>query len=331
MSEHATQAVKAPALDPVIGTAAGLRVLGGRGANLLGGASITSVHADGDRLWVLVARRDLHRVDGTGAELVASLGGDGAGTCVGTHGGAVWVGGDDARLWRLTGPRLEEVRSFQAAPSRPEWHTPWGGPPAVFSMASDGTDLYVSVHVGGILRSTDGASWAPTIDLHDDVHQVTVGEDGTVWAATGRRGLAESRDRGATWHYRSDGLHARYLLAVAAVTDGVLVAASSGHAARDGAVHRFDGHTFTRCRGLPDDLNGAVGPRHLAASGDHAVVALPDGDVYASHDGGHEWTRQATGLSAVSEVTLHAATSDRRGSGTAAAQVSARANETNSS
>ena len=149
-----------------------------------------------------------------------------------------------------------------------EWHTPWGGPPAVFSMASDGTDLYVSVHVGGILRSADGGSWVPTIDLHDDVHQVAVGADATVWAATGRRGLAESRDRGRTWQYHTEGLHARYLLTVATVGDGVLVGASSGHAGRDGAIYRFDGRRFERCRGLPGDLHGAVGPRQLAADGD---------------------------------------------------------------
>ena len=304
MSEHETSTLKAPTHHPVIGTAEGLRPLAG-GGDPLAGAMITAVHSDGSDLWVLVGRRDLHRVAGESAELVASLGAGDAGTCVGSHRGRLWIGGDNAGLWRLTGTRLEEVASFQDAPSRADWHTPWGGPPAVFSMASDGTDMYVSVHVGGILRSADGASWVPTIDLHDDVHQVAVGPDGTVWAATGRRGLAESRDRGETWRYHSDGLHASYLLAVATVTGGVLVAASSGHGARDGAVYRFDRDRFIRCDGLPDDLEGAVGPRHLAAAGDHAVVALPNGDVYTSRDAGNEWTRDATNLTAVSEVTLH--------------------------
>jgi hypothetical protein len=174
----------------------------------------------------------------------------------------------------------------------------------VFSLASDGTDLYVSVHVGGILRSADGGVWTPTIDLHDDVHQVAVGPSATVWAATGARGLATSDDRGATWRYHTEGLHGRYLLAVAAVTGGALVGASSGHAGRDGALYRLDADRFVRCRGLPDDLGGAVGPRRLVADGEHAVVALPDGDVYASHDGGFEWSRLAGGFADVSEVTL---------------------------
>ncbi len=173
-------------------------------------------------------------------------------------------------------------------------------------MTSDGTDLYVSVHVGGILRSADGESWTPTIDLHVDVHQVTVTPDGTVWAATGTGGLAESGDRGTTWRHHTAGLHARYLLAVAAVSNGVLIGASSGHAGRDGALYRFDRHGFVRCRGLPDNFNGAVGPRQLAGDGNQAVVALPNGDIYASHDGGFEWARLATGFAGVSEVTFSA-------------------------
>lgn len=308
MSEHATRAARATARHPVIGTAGGLRVFGGADTDRLDGEPVTSVHADGDDLWVLVARRDLYRVGGDAADLVASLDDGDAGVCITSHRGEIWVGGDNAGLWRLDGSRLVEVESFQTAPSSDEWHTPWGGPPAVFSMASDGTDLYVSVHVGGILRTTDGSSWEPTIDLHDDVHQVAVSRDGAVWAATGMRGLAESRDRGVTWRYHTDGLHARYLLAVAAVADGVLVGASSGHAGRDGALYRFDGAGFTRCRGLPDDLHGAVSPRHVAAAGDDAVVALPSGDAYASDDGGYEWDQLATGLPDVAEVALQAAT-----------------------
>jgi hypothetical protein len=288
----------------IIGTARGLRFLDPNNGNgdLLDGTAITAVHFSGDDLWVLADRRALYRVTDGVADLVASLGDGASGTCVGSHDATVWVGGDDAQLWRLEGKHLEPVESFQEAPSRDEWHTPWGGPPAVFSMASDGTHLYVGVHVGGILRSSDGESWAPTIDLHDDVHQVAVGPDGTVWAATGMRGLAESRDRGATWRYHTTGLHATYLLTVAVTTDGVLVGASSGHAGRDGAIYGFDGERFARSRGLPDRFNGAVGPRQLAATGNDAVVALPDGDVYASNDSGGEWTRVATGLPVVSEV-----------------------------
>jgi hypothetical protein len=287
--------------QPVVGTAFGVRLPESGTDRPLGDAAITSIHADGDDIWILADRRDLYRVREGASDFVAGLG-DTVGTVVGTHRGAVFVGGRAARLWRLDGGSLREVGSFQDAPTRHEWHTPWGGPPDVFSIASDGTNLYVSVHVGGIMRSTDGADWTPTIDLHDDVHQVAVGDDGTVWAATGLRGLAESRDQGATWRYHTKGLHARYALAVAALPHGALVAVSSGHSAKDGGVYRFDGERISRCEGLPADLAGAVGPRQIAASSSRAVVALPNGDVYVSDDRGHHWAALAEGVRSVSEV-----------------------------
>ena len=288
----------------VIGTANGLHVSDGDdGAVLLAGESITAIDAAGDDLWVLAGGRHLYRIAGRTPERVASVEDDAHAICLVVHSGTVWVGGNDARLWRLVGSRLDEVTAFGDAPTSDEWHTPWGGPPDVFSMASYGDDLYVSVHVGGILRTSDGKGWKSTIDLHDDVHQVAVGPDGTVWAATGRRGLAESRDRGSTWRYHRDGLHATYLLAVAATADGVLVGASSGHAGRDGAVYRFGGQRFTRAVGLPDNFSGAVGPRQLASAGGQAAVALPSGDVYTSDDGGKKWARAATGLPGIAAIT----------------------------
>jgi hypothetical protein len=287
---------------PAVGTGRGVRVLD-NSTRILDDTPITAIAVDGDDVWILTERRDLSRVRSGKVEYVANLGERTAG-CIGVHRGVVYVGGDHARLWRLDEGSLGEVESFQQAPTHAEWHTPWGGPPDVFSIASDGTHLYVSVHVGGILRSTDGVSWEPTIDLHDDVHQVAVGDDATVWAATAMRGLAESNDHGATWRYHTRGPHARYALAVAAVTGGALVAVSSGHAARDGGVYRFDGTHFERCAGLPTSMNGAVGPRQLAAAGELAVVALPNGDVYTSADAGRGWTRAADALSNVTEVAF---------------------------
>lgn len=258
--------------------------------DVLAGRPITAAAADGDRWWVLADRRELFAVEDGNAALVAALDA-GSGVCVHVHQGRVFVGGDDAGLWVLDGEELEPVASFATAPSRPEWHTPWGGPPSVFSMASLGDDLFVSVHVGGILRSGDGGrTWEATIDLHTDVHEVAVDpETGTVWAATGTSGLAESRDRGRTWAHHTDGLHATYLLTVASTSAGVLVGASSGHAGRDGAVYLFDGGRFHRPDGLPPQLGGAVGPRHLAGAGEAAAVLLPDGSRHVSDDGGRSW------------------------------------------
>jgi hypothetical protein len=286
-----------------LATATGLHLAGGHGEqpnrHLLVDRPVGAV-AVGQQgeLWLLVERRHLHRLDPAGAhaepELVASLPAGAAGVCLGLHQGAVWVGGDRAGLWRLDGAELVPIASFATAPTHDAWYTPWGGPPAVFSLASAGDDLYASVHVGGILRTSDGGrSWVPTIDLHDDVHQVAVGPHGRLWAATGDRALAESEDGGATWRHHDQGLDGNhYLLALAPTASGVIVGASRGHASREGGLYRFDGEHFHHlgpAEGLPEPLGGVVGPRHLVAAGDEAAVALPDGRAARSTDGGRTW------------------------------------------
>jgi photosystem II stability/assembly factor-like uncharacterized protein len=274
----------------VVGTADGLH-LPGRDDVLLVGRRIDALAVDGDTVWVVVDSVELHRVDGSGsAEPVAAVE-HGSATCLHVHRGTVWVGGDDAALWRLHDRRLEPVESFLHAPTRDEWFTPWGGPPSVLSMASHEEDLYVGVHVGGILRTSDrGDTWFDTVDLHVDVHEVAVDpRNGTVWAATGERGLAQSTDRGDSWRFHTTGLHGTYCLAVALADAGPLVGASSGHAARDGKVYAFDGSGFTQVEGLPDPLGGAVGPGRIAAVANRAALVAPGGPVYASDDGGRRW------------------------------------------
>ena len=278
----------------VVATADGLH-LPNRAEALVRGRRIGAIAVDDDTIWALVDAVELHRVTRTGQnERAATLTG-GTATCVHVHDGTVMVAGDDAALWRLREGALEPVESFLNAPTRSDWYTPWGGRPSVLSMASHGEHLYVGVHVGGILRSSDsGETWSDTIDLHVDVHEVVVDPDeGNVWAATGERALAGSPDRGASWQYHADGLHATYSLAVAITSAGVLAGASSGHAARDGAVFLFNGSRFERVDGLPERLGGAVGPRQIAGHGDHAALITPDGAVYGSDDGGRRWDLMA--------------------------------------
>ena len=273
----------------VIATADGLR-LPTRTDAALAGQRIDSIAVDGDTLWILTSSDELFRVRGTGdGERVTALR-DGSATCVHVHRGAVYVGGDDAGLWRLRDKELEPVESFQQAPTRADWSTPWGGPPSVLSMASHADDLYVGVHVGGIIRSSDdGETWTDTIDLDVDVHQVVVADDGVVWAATGHDALAASDDRGSSWTFHAEGLHATYSLALALTSAGVLTGASSGHAGRDGAVYLFDGARFERVEGLPESLRGAVGPRQIVGDGNQAALIAPGGAVYVSDDGGRVW------------------------------------------
>jgi hypothetical protein len=281
-------------------------VVADTGERLLAGGPVDSLATDGATTWALLGGTEVHRVDAEGTELVARLRDARAGV-LHLHEGTLWLGGHRARLWRLDpAGELAEVPSFDAAPTHERWSTPWGGPPEVFSMASHGHDLFVSVHVGGILRTDDGGrSWVATIDLDTDVHQVAVGPDGVVWAATGMAGLAESRDRGATWTHHTEGLHATYALAVAVTQDGPIVSVSSGHASTDGALYRFDGERFHRLRrGLPEPFGAAVGPRQLAARSAAVAAVLPGGVLVTSDDAGRTWSVAPEPLPGIREVVL---------------------------
>src|SRR5213593_1928350 len=107
--------------------------------------------------------------------------------------------GGRRRAWPRA--RLEVDSSFDAAEGREAWHTPWGAPADVRSISSgaDGA-VYVNVHVGGVLRSTDGgAGWRPTLDIEHDVHQVLALPErpGLVLVAAAD-GFGLSRDGGDT-------------------------------------------------------------------------------------------------------------------------------------
>jgi photosystem II stability/assembly factor-like uncharacterized protein len=207
---------------------------------------------------------------------------------------------------RLGAEGVDLVESFDGAPGRQDWYTPWGAPPDARSIAIDGDRLYVNVHVGGILCSVDGgATWSPTLDVDDDVHQVTVDGDGTVWAATGASALAESRDGGETWIYHRTGLDGRYLRCVAVVTGGLLVTGSSGPHAHDGVVYRFDGDAFHVCdQGLPARFDGNIDTFRVSAKGDLAAVAGLDGRLYVTEDAGSTWSEAAGDIGNVRAVVV---------------------------
>lgn len=195
--------------------------------------------------------------------------------------GRVLRGGPGVSLWLDGAP----VSSFEDAPTKDEWYTPWGGPPDVrsLSVSPEGV-VFVNVHVGGILRSVDGcASWEATIDLHTDVHQVLALGGGRVLAACGDGGLASSRDNGSTWSLAVEGLRATYCRAVAVAGDDVFVSASQGPGGQGSAVYR---------RGLDDDeapfevvvdgLSGNVDSGMLVAETDGSVRYSVDGRSWLS-------------------------------------------------
>ena len=287
-----------------LATAVGLRTLGRGEEDPLGGFDATTLVAGDGAFWALTRNRRIWRIADGEAKQLARV--DGAiAWCLLEHAGALFVGTDDAGLLRLEGDQLVRVAGFDRAPGREGWEQPVKRPATTWTLASDGPRLYVNVHVGGILRSDDGGeSFTPTIDREEDVHEVAVGAGGRLWAATGEKALAESRDHGASWSHHGEGLHAPYLSCAVPTEAGVLVVASSGYASPDDAVYRFDGRAFARCKGLPDQFGGFLGARQLAAKGRVAAVADAEGRLYVSEDAGRSWTVAAAELPSVKAIVI---------------------------
>jgi hypothetical protein len=287
-------------------TAGGLYRVGHRDTVLDG--SVTAIAGGSGSLWALVADREVWRSDGDGWRPVGDLG-DLRARCVLPVDRDALVGTSEAHLFRVAGDSLEPVAAFDQAPGRDDWYTPWGGPPDTRSLArgGDGT-LYANVHVGGILRSSDGGErWEPTIDIDADVHQVVAhpGHPSVVLAACAR-GLAGSEDDGTTWVVETGGLHATYCRAVAVAADTVLVSASTGPFSSEAAVYRvpFPGPPrFERCtEGLPEWFGSNIDSHCLAAGGSVAVIGTEDGTVFRSEDEGRTWALAAEGLAPVRAV-----------------------------
>jgi hypothetical protein len=106
------------------------------------------------------------------------------------------------------------INDFENLDVRDKWFTPWGGPPAVRSMAktSDGW-VYADIHVGSIMRSKDeGETWEPVVpELHRDVHEVKTSKSNPemVYANT-YNSVFVSYDRGDSWKHRDGVLKSRY-------------------------------------------------------------------------------------------------------------------------
>ena len=293
----------------LVATSDGLLRLSEAGPVELVAGSVTALTraAGGERWFALVGGDSLWAGGADEAwERVATIDGP-PGRCLAATGDEVLVGTAEAHLVRVRSGTAETVQGFEKAEGREGWYTPWGGPPDTrwLSVADDAT-IYANVHVGGVLRSADdGDTWAPTIDVDTDVHQV-LAAPGAVLAPSAY-GLATSTDGGETWDVVTEGLHATYLRAVAVAGDDVLVSASTGPGGERSAVYRRPGGQgpFERCRtGLPEWLTGNVDTGTLAGAGEWAAFADPEGTVFASADAGRTWEALATGLPRVTAVAL---------------------------
>ena len=271
--------------------------------------TVTALARHGSETWAIVDGRALWHHDGGRWHERASFG-DRPVTCLAPTGDGLLIGTVQAHLLRVRDGKPEAVESFDTVDGRAEWHTPWGDPADVRSIAvaRDGT-LYVNVHVGGVVRSRDaGRSWTPTLDIDVDVHQVITHPSlKEVVLVAAYDGFGISRDGGDTWEFITDGMHAHYARAVAVSGDTVLVSASTGPRGRKATLYRkaLDGATeFVRCtEGLPwfdDNIDTGC----LAADGSLVVFGTDDGRVYRSLDGGAHWGLVTKGLPTITAVTI---------------------------
>ena len=302
-------------MDPriFVGTGSGLWMLEGetsRPVEAFAGRAVTALALDGPRIWALVDGSALWESDGAAWTPRATIDGLPA-TCVAPTRDGVLVGTEQAHLLRLGRSGLARIETFEAVEGRDAWYTPWGDPADVRSIAVavDGV-IHVNVHVGGVARSRDGgASWAPTIDIEQDVHQVLAHPSrADVVLVASAEGFGVSRDGGDSWAFETAGLHAHYARAVAVADEFVLLSVSTGPRGRRAAIYRrplADDARFERCRaGLPEWFDDNVDTGCLAAAGSLVVCGTSDGRVYRSDDAGARWAPALKGLPAVRSVAV---------------------------
>ena len=273
----------------------------------LEGRCITAIAPSSSGLWAVVDRKSVwHHNERDQWQVIASTVQDLQLNCIVPLNGKVLVGTTEAHLLAIAEGSIELINSFYDAPGRDQWYTPWGGPPAVRSLAV-GTrgELYANVHVGGILRSKDGGQeWQLSIDLHSDVHQVLTvpNRPGLVLAATAQ-GLAISKDGGDSWSFDRANLHATYCRAVAVCGETILISTSIGPSGGKAAIYRRSldqPGTFEKChQGLPQWFSGNINTGNLAALEDKAAFSTSDGQIFVSNDAGVTWKQLASGLTPI--------------------------------
>jgi len=224
--------------------------------------TLTAMARGTGETWALVDGGVLWRRTGTDWTQHVALG-DRPATCVAVTSDGVLVGTEEAHLIRVAGDSPQTVDSFETVEGRDAWHTPWGDPADVRSIAVglDGT-IYVNVHVGGVVRSRDGGrSWTPTVDIEADVHQVVAHpRHRDVVMVAAYDGFGISRDAGDTWEFITCGMHAHYARALAVAGDTVLVSASTGPRGRRSTPRRTSCAPRTACPGSTTTSTRAAWP-----------------------------------------------------------------------
>lgn len=293
-----------------VGTQEGLfRLQDGKPERLAEG-HFTALVREGSQWWAVQEDRELQRSDdGVRWSHAGKLEGLELKTLLPTAAGLL-VGTSGAHLYVFKEGKLAALSSFDTAPGRDGWYNPAASRPDVRSLSqAPSGDLFVNVHVGGILRSADeGRTWAPTLDVNADVHQVLFDNGSKRLLAAAARGFGASDDQGKHWEFETRGMHASYLRAITVAGDTVLVTASTGPFTRNAAVYRkpVRGNApFEKCeQGLPRSFPNNIDTYCLAASGSTVAFGTSSGHVYLSLDEGARWSLMTEELPAIRCVVL---------------------------
>jgi hypothetical protein len=193
----------------------------------------------------------------------------------------------------------ERLKGFDTMVGRHEWFAQ--GPPLhirSLTATADGGAIMAAVHVGGIPRSTDGGdTWAPTVPVMYDVHEVRAHPSSpNIVAAAAAVGLCLSQDGGRTWQVFAEGPEEPHALAVAVLEDEVIFSVQDGPFAERSQVWRWKtgGTGIEQVRdGLPEWMDGKIDTGHMAAANGRAAITDGAGNVWLSREGSLGWERIA--------------------------------------
>ncbi len=223
---------------------------------------------------------------------------------IGAEAPILLIGTEPPHIYRfeIPGGRPVRMEMFDRLECRSDWNTPWGGPPAVRSLARGGeSTVYADIHVGSIMRSGDlGATWAPVNPvLNRDVHQVntTPAAPRRVYANTADA-VWVSPDEGETWHHRPFPCEETYGRAIAvhpADPDCVLASVSKGPHGDDVRGRLFRSHdsgrTWTHATdGFPAYSQDNINTHRITFDSGGGAWAAAGDTLYRSEDRGRSWT-----------------------------------------
>ncbi len=202
--------------------------------------------------------------------------------------------------YRQDAAKVERNESFANLGVRDSFHTPWGGPAAIRSMAAT-TDgwVYADIHVGSIMRSADRAeTWEPvTPELHEDVHNVATSpaDDNRVYADTADH-VWLSDNRGDSWRHAPFPGDQRYGRAIAVhprEPDTIIATVSDGpHGdnVHGRLYHSTDaGHTWHQAGGDWPVTRKNIDTFHIAYALDGSAWGIVQRTLFRSDDRGATW------------------------------------------